>query len=273
MNPMTHVLVDVANHIARITLNRADVRNAFNDDVIAQLTQAFLDMGGRDDVRCIVLAAQGTAFCAGADLNWMRRMADYSYDENLADAGKLAEMLRVIATCPKPTVARVQGDTYAGGTGLVAACDIAVAADSAFFCVSEVKIGLIPATISPYLVRAMGVRASQRYWLTAERFSASDALAMGLVSQVVSLDALDAAVAALCKQLCSASPDAVRLTKRLIESVVEQDITPALITHTVKEIAQVRSSTGGKEGVQAFLQKRKPAWLAETSTSSTRTVV
>jgi methylglutaconyl-CoA hydratase len=258
---MPHILTSVSNHIAHITLNRSDVRNAFNDDVIAELTQAFLDMGARDDVRCIVLAAEGSAFCAGADLNWMRRMADYSYDENLADAGKLAEMLRVIATCPKPTVARVQGDTYAGGTGLVAACDIAVAADSAFFCVSEVKIGLIPATISPYLVRAMGVRASQRYWLTAERFSASDALAMGLVSQVVSLDALDAAVAALCKQLCSASPDAVRLTKRLIESVVEQDITPELIAHTVKEIAQVRSSTGGKEGVQAFLQKRKPAWL------------
>lgn len=260
---MTHILTSVSNHVARITLNRADVRNAFNDDVIAELTEAFQTMGSRSDVRCIVLSAEGSAFCAGADLNWMRRMADYSYAENIADASKLAEMLRVIATCPKPTVARVQGDVYAGGTGLVAACDMAVAADTAFFCVSEVKIGLIPATISPYLIRAMGVRAAQRYWLTAERFSASDALAMGLVSQVASMDALDAAVDALCKALCNASPDAVRLTKRLIDSVVDKDITPSLISHTVKEIAQVRSSSGGKEGVQAFLQKRKPAWLAE----------
>jgi methylglutaconyl-CoA hydratase len=255
------ILSSVTHHIGRITLNRADVRNAFNDDVIADMTEAFQAMGARSDVRCIVLAAEGSAFCAGADLNWMRRMADYSYAENIADAGKLADMLRVIATCPKPTVARVQGDVYAGGTGLVAACDIAVAADSAFFCVSEVKIGLIPATISPYLIRAMGVRAAQRYWLTAERFSANEARAMGLVSHVVSMDGLDAAVDELCKALCNASPDAVRLTKRLIDSVVNQDITPALIAHTVKEIAEVRSSSGGKEGVQAFLQKRKPAWL------------
>ncbi len=258
---MKHLITSIANHIGRITLNRPDVRNAFNDDVIAELTEAFQTMGASPDVRCIVLAAEGSAFCAGADLNWMRRMADYSYDENITDAGKLAEMLRVIATCPKPTIARVQGDTYAGGTGLVAACDIAVAADSAFFCVSEVKIGLIPATISPYLIRAMGVRAAQRYWLTAERFSASDALAMGLVSQVVSMDALDAAVDGLCKLLCNASPDAVRATKKLIESVVEKPITHDLIVHTVKEIATVRSSPQGKEGVQAFLQKRSPNWI------------
>lgn len=258
---MKHLITSIANHIARITLNRPDVRNAFNDDVIAELTQAFKDMGANPAVRCIVLAAEGSAFCAGADLNWMRRMADYNYDENINDAGKLAEMLRVIATCPKPTIARVQGDTYAGGTGLVAACDIAVAADSAFFCVSEVKIGLIPATISPYLIRAMGVRAAQRYWLTAERFSASDALVMGLVSQVVSMDALDAAVDGLCKALCSASPDAVRATKKLIESVVEKPITRDLIAYTVKEIATVRSSLQGKEGVQAFLQKRSPNWI------------
>lgn len=258
---MKHLTLTVTHHIARITINRPDVRNAFNDELILELTEAFSQMGQRADVRCIVLAAEGSVFCAGADLNWMRRMAEYSYDENLADAGKLADMLRVIASCPKPTIARVQGDAYAGGTGLVAACDMAVAADSAVFCVSEVKIGLIPATISPYLVRAMGVRASQRYWLTAEQFTAEAALGMGLVSQVTNPDELDAAVDALCKALCSASPDAVRLTKRLIDSVVDQDMTPALIAHTVKEIAEVRSSSGGKEGVQAFLQKRKPAWL------------
>ena len=258
---MTHLIISVANQIGRITLNRPDVRNAFNDDVIAELTEAFKDMGSRPDVRCIVLAAEGSAFCAGADLNWMRRMADYSYDENLADAGKLAAMLHTIAVCPKPTVARVQGDVYAGGTGLVAACDMAVASDLAQFCVSEVKIGLIPATISPYLIRAMGVRAAQRYWLTAERFSAAEAHRIGLVSEVTSIEMLDAAVDKLCKQLCLASPDAVRATKKLIDAVVGKPMTHELIAHTVKEIAVIRSTPQGKEGVQSFLQKRLPNWI------------
>lgn len=258
---MTQLIISVVHHVGRITLNRPDVRNAFNDDVIAELTQAFKDMGANPDVRCIVLAAEGSAFCAGADLNWMRRMADYSYNENLEDAGKLATMLHTIASCPKPTIARVQGDVYAGGTGLVAACDIAVAAETAQFCVSEVKIGLAPATISPYLIRAMGVRASQRYWLTAERFSAAEARRIGLVSEVTSMDALDVAVDKLCKALCLASPEGVRATKRLIESVVERPITHELIAHTVKEIAVARTTPEGREGVQAFLQKRLPNWI------------
>jgi methylglutaconyl-CoA hydratase len=258
---MKHLITSIANHIGRITLNRPDVRNAFNDDVIAELTQAFKDMGANPDVRCIVFAAVGSAFCAGADLNWMRRMADYSYNENLADAGHLAQMLHTIAVCPKPTVARVQGDVYAGGTGLVAACDMAVAVDTAQFCISEVKIGLLPATISPYLIRAMGIRAAQRYWLTAERFSALEAHRMGLVSEVTTMDALDATVDKLCKALCLASPDAARATKKLIDSVVEKPITHELIAHTVKEIANIRSSPQGKEGVQSFLQKRLPNWI------------
>jgi methylglutaconyl-CoA hydratase len=258
---MTQLTISISHHVGRITLNRPDVRNAFNDEVIAELTQAFKDMGKHSDVRCIVLAAEGSAFCAGADLNWMRRMADYSYNENLEDAGKLATMLHTIASCPKPTIARVQGDVYAGGTGLVAACDMAVAAETAQFCVSEVKIGLAPATISPYLIRAMGMRASQRYWLTAERFSATEAHRMGLVSEVTSMDALDASVDKLCKALCLASPDAVRATKRLIDAVVEKPMTHELIAHTVKEIATIRSSPQGKEGLQAFLQKRLPNWI------------
>jgi methylglutaconyl-CoA hydratase len=258
---MKFLLVSVDNHVGRIALNRPEVRNAFNDELIAEITAAFADLGKRDDVRCIVLSAAGTAFCAGADLNWMRRMADYSYNENLEDAGKLATMLHTIAACPKPTIAAVQGDVYAGGTGLVATCDIAVAVDSAHFCISEVKIGLIPATISPYLVRAMGVRAAQRYWLTAERFSASSAKAMGLVTEVVAPDALQATVDGLCKALCLASPSAVRLTKKLIDAVVEKPISHELIAHTVKEIASVRSSVDGKEGVQSFLQKRPPNWI------------
>jgi methylglutaconyl-CoA hydratase len=258
---VSHLIISVSDHVGRITLNRPDVRNAFNDELIAEITAAFAAMGKRDDVRCIVLSAAGTAFCAGADLNWMRRMADYSYDENVADAAGLAEMLRTIATCPKPTIAAVQGDVYAGGTGLVAACDMAVAVDTAHFCVSEVKIGLIPATISPYLVRAMGVRASQRYWLTAERFSATEAHRMGLVTEVVTVDTLEAKLDGLCKALCAASPSALSLTKKLIDAVVDKPITSEVIAHTVKEIAHVRSSAEGKEGVSAFLQKRKPSWL------------
>ena len=165
----------VSERVATVTLTRPDVRNAFNDEVIAELMRAFTHLGQQADVRAIVLAADGKAFCAGADLNWMKRMADYTREENVADAAKLAEMLRVIAACPKPTIARVQGDVYAGGMGLVAACDMAVAVDGAGFCLSEVKIGLIPATISPYVIRAMGARASQRYFLTAERFDAAEA--------------------------------------------------------------------------------------------------
>jgi methylglutaconyl-CoA hydratase len=247
--------------IRTITLSRPDVRNAFNDEVIAELKIAFIEAGQADDVRCVVLAAEGPAFCAGADLNWMRRMADYTRDENLADAGQLAAMLRAIYECPKPTIARVQGDVFAGGVGLVAACDMAVSVDTATYCLSEVKLGLIPATISPYVIRAMGARASHRYFLTAERFSAAEAHRIGLVHEVVAADALDAKVAELTSALVSASPNAVRACKRLVQDVAEREIDDALVAHTVAGIADIRSSAEGKEGVQSFLQKRKPNWL------------
>ena len=244
-----------------LTLSRPDVRNAFNDEVIAELKAAFIDAGLAAEVRCVVLAAEGPAFCAGADLNWMRRMADYTRDENLADAGQLAAMLRAIYECPKPTIARVQGDVFAGGVGLVAACDMAVSVDTATYCLSEVKLGLIPATISPYVIRAMGARASHRYFLTAERFGAAEAHRIGLVHEVVAADALDAKVAELTSALVSVSPNAVRACKRLVQDVAERDIDDALVTHTVAGIADIRSSAEGKEGVQSFLQKRKPSWL------------
>ena len=247
--------------VETICLNRPEVRNAFNDEVIAELTQAFVDLAERDEVRAVVLAAEGPAFCAGADLNWMRRMADYTRAENLADAGKLAEMLRVIYACPKPTVARVQGDVFAGGMGLVAACDMAVSVDTATYCLSEVKLGLIPATISPYVIRAMGARAAHRYFLTAERFSADEALRIGFVHEVVAADALDAKVDELLKALVSVSPSAVRACKALVQDVANREINAALIERTVVGIADIRASAEGKEGVQAFLQKRKPSWL------------
>ena len=247
--------------VARITLSQPEVRNAFSDEVIAEITAAFLEVGTRPEVRAVVLAAQGPAFCAGANLNWMRRMADYTREENISDAGKLAEMLRVIYECPKPTIARVQGDVYAGGMGLVAACDMAVSVDTAGFCLSEVKLGLIPATISPYVIRAMGARAAHRYCLTAERFDAPEALRIGFVHALVSADALDAKVDELLKALTSASPNAVRACKKLVLDVAERDINAGLIAATVEGIADIRASAEGKEGVQSFLNKRKPAWL------------
>ena len=248
--------------VARITLTRPEVRNAFSDEVIAEITAAFLEVGARPEVRAVVLAAEGPAFCAGANLNWMRRMADYTREENLADAGKLAEMLRVIYECEKPTIARVQGDVYAGGMGLVAACDMAVTVDTAGFCLSEVKLGLIPATISPYVIRAMGARAAHRYFLTAERFDASEALRISFVHAVAAgAEALDAKVDELLKALTSAGPNAVRACKKLVLDVAEREINAGLIAATVEGIADIRASSEGREGVQSFLHKRKPTWL------------
>ncbi|MDB5742621.1 MAG: Enoyl-CoA hydratase/isomerase [Polaromonas sp.] len=248
--------------VLTLTLSRPDIRNAFNDEVIAEITAAFQDAASRAEVRAVVLAATGPAFCAGADLNWMRRMAGYSRDENLLDAAKLAEMLRVMYECPKPTIARIQGDVYAGGMGLVAVCDMAVSVDTANFCLSEVKLGLYPATISPYVIRAMGARAAHRYFLTAERFDAKEAHRIGFVHEVVGADALDAKVAELANALASASPNAVRSCKTLLQEVAGREIDAALIGRTVEGIADIRASREGREGVQSFLQKRKPSWLA-----------
>ena len=259
---MKHLLMQVTDRVATVTLNRPDVRNAFNDEVIVEMTTAFDRLGARDDVRCIVLEANGTAFCAGADLNWMRSMADYTREQNLADAGRLAAMMHAVYACPKPTIARIQGDVYAGGTGLVAACDIAISSDAAHYCLSETRLGLVPSTISPYVIRAMGARAAHRYFLTAERFSAAEAWRMGFVHELVTAEELDAKVAMVAQALVHAGPQAVKLCKKLVQNVAGQDITPALIQMTVESIADVRVSPEGREGLQSFLQKRKPNWLA-----------
>ena len=250
---------------ATIWLNRPDVRNAFNEISIAEMTQAFRMLDKDRDVRVIVLAARGTAFCAGADLNWMKKMASYSEEENFADAQALAEMMQVIYACNKPTIARVQGDCYAGGMGLVAACDMALAVETAGFCLSEVRLGLIPATISPYVIRAMGERASRRYFLTAERFDAAEARRLGLVHEVVAEDQLDHEIDKLANALLACSPHAIDEAKRLLRDISGEPINPELITDTVRRIAQIRVSEQGREGVQAFLNKRKPAWLADAS--------
>ena len=248
-------------YLATVMLNRPEVRNAFNETTIAELTQVFGVLGEDEGIRVIVLAANGPAFCAGADLNWMKKMADYSHAENLADAGQLATMLQTIYICPKPVIAKVQGDCYAGGMGLVAACDIVVTVDSAHFCLSEVKLGLIPATISPYVIKSMGENAARRYFLTAERFSAAEAQRIGFAHEVVTAETLDAKVAELVKALVNNSPHAVRQAKALVREVGGREITPALIASTVQGIAQIRASDEGRDGVRSFLEKRKPNWL------------
>jgi len=246
---------------ATVTLNRPEVRNAFNETTIAEITQVFRELGDDADLRAIVLAANGSAFCAGADLNWMKKMAGYTHAENHADALQLAEMLRTIYLCPKPVVAKVQGDCYAGGMGLVAACDIIVAADEVNFCLSEVKLGLIPATISPYVIKAMGENASRRYFLTAERFGAREALRIGFAHDVVAADALDFKVGEIVKVLVNNSPNAVREAKVLVREVAGQTVNDALLADTAERIAQIRASEQGREGVASFLEKRKPSWL------------
>jgi methylglutaconyl-CoA hydratase len=258
---MKHLQITYAEGVSTVTLDRPEVRNAFNDEVITELAAVFTELGQRDEVRCVVLAANGPAFCAGADLNWMKRMADYTREQNVADAAALAHMLRVIYRCPKPTIARVQGDAYAGGTGLVAVCDIAFAADTAQFCLSEVKLGLIPATISPYVIRAMGARAAHRYFLTAERFSAAEALRIGFVHEVVAADQLDARVADIARSLVQAGPAAVKACKALLQDVAGHEISQLLVDRTVQGIADIRVSDEGREGIQSFLGKRKPGWL------------
>jgi methylglutaconyl-CoA hydratase len=255
--------IQVARRVAVIWLAREKVRNAFNETLIAELAAAVARLGADDGVRVVVLAGRGPAFCAGADLDWMRRMAGYSVEENRADARALAGMLRALYECPKPTVARVHGDAYAGGMGLVAACDVAVAASTANFCLSETRLGLVPATISPYVIRALGEQAARRYALTAERFDAAEALRLGFVHAVAPPEALDARVEAIVAALLQTSADAVREAKRLVREVAGRPVDDALVADTAERIAAVRASADGREGVRAFLDKRKPRWVAE----------
>lgn len=247
--------------VARVFLNRPDVRNAFNDAVVAELAQAFNALGADTSLRAIVLGGHGKAFCAGADLEWMRAMAGYSRGQNLADAQGLADMLWAIYRCPLPVVGRVQGDCYAGGVGLAAVCDVLVATDTATFCLSEARLGLLPATIAPYVIRALGEQAARRYFVTAERFSATRAHELGFVHELCGLDALDAKVDEIVATLVANGPMAVRACKRLVQDVAGLPISDALRAETAQRIAGIRASGEGREGVQSFLDKRKPSWL------------
>jgi methylglutaconyl-CoA hydratase len=254
--------VQRSSHVARVYLNRPDVRNAFNQQVIAELTATFTQLANEPDLRAIVLSGHGKAFCAGADLSWMRSMADFTWEQNRADAQALADMLWAIYQCPVPIVGRLQGDCYAGGVGLAAVCDVVVAADSMNFCLSEARLGLLPATISPYVIRAMGEQAARRYFITAERFTASQGQAMGLVHELCSADALDAKVEEIVAALVANGPLATRACKALVQDVAGLQITDDLRGETARRIADIRVSSEGKEGIQSFLQKRSPTWLA-----------
>jgi methylglutaconyl-CoA hydratase len=256
--------LDVADGVATITLNRPEVRNAFDDAVIAQLTDMLTGLGADPFVRAVVLAGSGPIFCAGGDLSWMRRMADFDEAANLADARGLGHLLSTLDSLPKPTLARVQGGAYAGGIGLVAACDIAVAGSDARFAVTEVRIGLAPAVISPYLVRAMGSRVCRRLFLTAEVFDAAAALSWGLLHDVVAPDQLDARIAEHLAALAKGSTAAQAVSKQLAAEV-DRPLDAAVIETTVHAIAAQRASPEGREGVQAFLEKRKPSWLTEAA--------
>lgn len=260
---LTTLEVQIAHRVAVVWLARESVRNAFNETVIAELTQTFGALGADDGVRAIVLAAKGPAFCAGADLDWMRRMSGYSPEENRQDARKLAQMLRTIYECDKPVIARVHGDAYAGGIGLVAACDIAVASLDVEFCLSETKLGLVPATISPYVIQAIGERQARRYMVTAEKFAASEAFRLGLVHELAAPDELDAHINTLLGTLMLTSGGAVASTKRLVREVAGRRVDDALLAHTAEVIAQARAAEDGKEGVAAFLAKRKPRWVQD----------
>jgi methylglutaconyl-CoA hydratase len=244
-----------------ISINRPNVHNALDDQVIEELTQVFTKLRQDSTVRAIVLAATGSTFSAGADLNWMKRVATYSLDKNVHDAEKLAHLLDIIDTSPIPTIACVQGAAYGGGVGLVAACDIAVCSNTASFCLSEVRWGLIPAIISPYLINAIGQRQARRYVLTADRMSSEEALRLGLVHQVVGEGELEATVESLAVSILKGSPSAIKASKELIRFVESRPIDAAIHKKTAQWIATIRSSHEGKEGIDAFLTKRTPSWV------------
>lgn len=248
--------------IGLITMNRPERHNAFDDVLIGELTEALRSMEAEDGVRLVVLSGAGKSFSAGADLNWMKRMATFSKDENVRDAMGLGALMRTLAHLRKPTIARVHGAAYGGGVGLVACCDIAVASQSATFALSETKLGLIPAVISPYVVAAIGERAARRYFLTAERFDAAEAWRLGLVHDIASTDGdMDEKLGTIADLLLEAGPTAQREAKDLIRAVAGRPVTSELIQDTAERIAKLRASPEGREGVSAFLEKRKPSWV------------
>ena len=262
---MTHLILEIDGPLGIVTLNNPEKHNAFDCVLIADLTAAFASLDANADVRVVILSAAGKSFSAGADLNWMKRMAGYSQKDNLRDATALGKLMSTLHGLSKPTIARVQGAAYGGGVGLVACCDIAVGTLNASFSLSETKLGLIPAVISPYVIAAIGARAAHRYFLTAERFEAAEAFRLGLLHELASDDlAMDDKLNDIVAALLRCGPDAIDEAKQLIAAVADRPIDAAVIADTAQRIAHVRASREGKEGVSAFLEKRTANWVVES---------
>lgn len=255
-----YINVDIKENRATITLNRPDVHNAFDEQLIKELQNTLDDIKHNNAIHIVILKANGKHFSAGADLQWMQRMVNYTEQQNFHDSQALAQLMQSLYNLPQPTIAIVQGSAFGGGVGLVACCDMAIASLTAHFCFSEVKLGLIPAVISPYVIAAIGERAARRYFLTAERFTAETALQLGLVTEIVADNDLSAATDKLVNTILQNSPQAVRQAKQLIADVADHAIDAALIENTAKQIAKIRVSSEAQEGLQAFLEKRKPKW-------------
>ncbi|WP_374528871.1 enoyl-CoA hydratase/isomerase family protein [Acinetobacter sp.] len=251
--------------VATVWINRAELHNAFNTTVIEELYDCFQQLNGRDDIRVVILAGRGKSFSAGADLNWMKQAGQASQSDNEADALKLAKMLQSLATLKQPTIARVQGIAFGGGMGLASACDICVASTDAKFATSEVRLGLAPSTISPYVIRAIGARQASRYFLTAERISAEQALQIGLAHEVTSPELLDAKVDEIVQALLLGGPEAQAASKQLIQMVNQQSVDESLLLKTAQHIAHVRQGEEAKNGLHAFLNKHSPAWIKATA--------
>jgi len=255
------VLLEVDGRgVAYVTLNRPDVHNAFNEDLIGRLGEIVDETAERDDVRMAILTGAGKSFSAGADLNWMKRQAERSKEENEADTQRFGSMLMRLHRHPRPWVALVNGAAYGGGVGLVAACDIAVADENARFCLSEVKLGLIPGVISPYVVRAMGRRQAHRWFLTAEVFDAETAEEIGLVHRAVDAGDLEETGEHFVQALLECGPEAHGRTKDLIHAVSDRPVDEEMVADTARRIAETRASSEGQEGIASFLEKRPPAW-------------
>ncbi|WP_407411001.1 enoyl-CoA hydratase/isomerase family protein [Acinetobacter sp.] len=251
--------------VATVWMNRAELHNAFNTQVIEELHACFAAIDQRDDIRVVILAGRGKSFSAGADLNWMKQAGSASRQENEADALKLAQMLHQLASLKQPTIARVHGIAFGGGMGLASACDICVASTAAKFATSEVRLGLAPSTISPYVIRAIGARQASRYFLTAERINAEQALNIGLAHEVAEPDALDQSIDAIVEALLLGGPEAQAASKQLIQMVNQQELTQDLLLQTAQHIAHVRQGTEAKNGLNAFLNKQSPIWIQTTA--------
>jgi methylglutaconyl-CoA hydratase len=254
------LLKSITQNIVTLTLNRPEVHNAFDEQLIQQLTSELKAIEQNPNIRVVILAANGKNFCAGADLHWMQKMATYSHEENFQDALALANLMKTLYHLNKPTIALIHGATFGGGVGLVACCDIAIATTEASFCLSETKIGLIPAVISPYVIRAISERAARRYFLTAEAFDAATALQLGLIHQIVASAELENTGMLLAKTLLNNSPHAINMAKKLITDAANKTIDANLIKLTAEYIADIRISAEGQEGIKAFLEKRKANW-------------